>query len=156
MKPTIQLINALRKASDRIGVDPYYDWSSCVRCNCGTLAQEVIGVDADRLREMMGDRMGPWTWDANRCEKTGIPVDVVFVLLARAGMEYGDYFEIEYLRNQSICDRAGLTDFVGHYKNPQFVARYFRAQADILEEQLGEQFETRPLTPSPVGLEVGR
>lgn len=156
MKPTIQLINALRKAAGKV-VTGEYRWLGKDTCNCGILAKELLGKDFKRLvnSDMV---VGCWTMAANRsygyCESTGMPLPKLYAMLEQAGFQFADFRSIEFLANDDVLDRLGGRDALergiyGIFDNPENVARYFRAQADILEEQLGEQWESRPLISSP-------
>lgn len=158
MKPTIQLINALRKAADRIETAKYMDgwnrsndlhlqpgyyrWSHPCTCNCGILAQE-LGMSAKQIDD---SGIGLWGDDATdyfTCSVTRHPMGMVFAYLSQFGLERDDFSKLEWA---GVDEKSPLCE----WRDQQFVARYFRAQADILEEQLGDAFELRPLTlPTP-------
>lgn len=155
MKPTIQLINALRKAADRIEHDPSsYNWFHSESCNCGVLARELLG----RPCVIFNNTWRSFANDQAKCAATGLPLHEVFAALTATGLEKRDFADLEFLGSREVASRIGVRVFnMGDdwfaiegeaFKNPAVVARYFRAQADILEEQLGEQFESRPLIQS--------
>lgn len=163
MKPTIELINALRQAADILAgpnlIRGYelegdgYSHAHSDQCNCGWLAR-CLGIDRDRVKGLEHYTSMAATYFFHKeqqesCQVTGLYFVQVIDYLANRGMEKGDFKDVEYLQNDAVLARAGLEKpQIGSrytYNDPVCVARYFLAQADILEEQLGEQFETRPL-----------
>lgn len=165
MRATVTLINALRKAADRIETEPSaYDWYVGRQCNCGILAEEVTGAKVAMT--------GSW-WrsaeDALQCQQTGRPIEEVFSKLEAIGLSLEAIHDIEWLGNDEVLSRIGLKSASccsgrrcagqdqngrGQYTIPKYVIAYFRAQADILEERLGDNFETRPLTLTPAKEQV--
>lgn len=142
MKASTQLIAALRRAADRIedpGSD--YNWYSAGQCNCGILARECTGIT---LKELSSKTFGSWRLMASvcvgdsACATTGMKMRSVFESLMALGFEYGDFESIEFADNPKVLDRLGVDDEFNteRKKSAAFVARYFRTQADILEEQL--------------------
>lgn len=127
MKPSQRLIDALRRAADRIeapGSD--YFWLRSESCNCGILAQE-LGVPSEFM-----NMIGSWDYAIERgyCTVTRIPVAHVFSTLHEAGLTDEELSEIEHMG----ADPCG-------------VARYFR----LLAEQLAAQ-QPAPAKPAePVG-----
>lgn len=146
MKPTRQLIDALRRAADRIE-DPRgpYSWSDVVYCNCGILAQELLGVDAIRLTQLlvMGhESHGPWLHRGDRaaaCRATGVPMSQVSSALVEGGI---DPYEFGVIELADIPHKE--CKYNENFANRNYVARWMRQQADILEEQL------KPAVPAPV------
>lgn len=139
MIPSRQLIDALRRAADRIeapGSD--YDWHKGEVCNCGQVARQLI--EPSELLELMYGHAEHGTWSEREsrgyCPVTGLPIWKVIKALAGFGFERGDLAEIESTSNQTVCDRAGIPNRLGLRTNPSHVASYLRAQAQILEEQL--------------------
>lgn len=131
MKPTKQLIKALRETAARLRrADSGYLWSSGSRCNCGLLACSILGVEPDELRNKHG-AIGAWTLKAElydvlgTCSVSHLPWQQMFNILTDAGLEVDDFKKIEKLEGARR----------GKYLNPLYVARYFDAQADILEQR---------------------
>lgn len=140
MIPSPQLITALRRAADRIE-DPntYYRWASSGNCNCGILARECLNISADTLKDY-GINLA-WTHmvehlEENACSRTGIPYAPLFDALESFGLELKDFRHIELTDSHEVIARMGVKRYVGCFEEPRFVACYFRAQADMLEEQL--------------------
>lgn len=143
MKASIELIAALRRAADRIE-DPNggYTWEHPRHCNCGVLASE-LGIDQARMP--WGE---PWTERAARCSLTGKRLSGIWKTLARAGVDLDDLGYVEQLDDPIVMKRLGWEPEKRHsffrteewrhrrFAVPANVSRYFRAQADILEEQL--------------------
>lgn len=145
MRASVELIEALRRAATRIE-DPNggFDWMASEHCNCGILAQE-LGVEAHRL-----ENIGLWTHLVeNHCTVTGIPLNDVLQELHDAGILPSDIEGIEACNRPNVLARIGLDAPAKpygiidtyHRRNDQsklkaIVASYFRAQAEILEEEL--------------------
>lgn len=116
MKPSFQLISALRRAADKIEApDSGYAWICSERCNCGLLAQE-LGLDPAVL-----STIGSWGSAIERgyCDVLKRPLTQVFAVLRAAGLGDDDLVALEDCG--TTCDK---------------VAQYLNAQASLLEEQL--------------------
>lgn len=119
MKPTKTLIRALRETAQKLRDGTNYNWHFMSRCNCGLLAQTIMGINSRELALNLAAEglCGYWRSMAkDRCPATGLPNDSVFRTLAEAGLEPGDYEAIEY------C---------GANRNP--VAAWMDTEADKLE-----------------------
>lgn len=134
MKPTLTLIKALRSVADKLERGEIaYRWAVDTDCNCGVLAQELLGKTDEQLEILFNDHDRPelipghWYWKANRsrCSKTGLPLNEVFATLLDAGLEWEDFGIIE---NLSDFDADNRTD-------KATVIQYFRFKADLLEKQ---------------------
>lgn len=136
MKPSFQLISALRRAADHIEQSPLdYEWCDAQRCNCGQVAQQLVGLEA--LGNLMYGHGETGTWRERAfngyCQVTGEPVWQVIKALAAFGFERHDFEDIEFLRGNVVVQRVGYTLVKD---DPKHVVLYLRAQADLLEEQL--------------------
>lgn len=148
MKPSIQLIEALRRAATRIE-DPNggYAWEDPVRCNCGIVAQELLSTSQDHLEEII-NRADMCVWSESVCATTGRPTAIITRELVDAGLSVLDIIGLENLSCAEIRERAGLrcnnpafNTATSHtcyddYDHAETVVAYLRAWADILEEEL--------------------
>ena len=124
MRPTKQLIRALGETAQRLRSDDHgYSWAHATRCNCGVLAQTLLGIGEIELGAF--GTCGTWTVSANygHCAQTGLPTRRLFKALAACGVEASDYERIEYLDAKD----ANVFDV------PANVAAWMDAQADLLE-----------------------
>jgi hypothetical protein len=160
-----KLIQALRAVGKRLASGAsYYNWHDADSCNCGLLAQEILNVDSKQLASLRvaEKHQGCWHASANFgfCTKTGLPLTLLFKALNEAGMSHGDFCDLEQCANPAVAARLdlevaelrsyGIPYYLAgrsHFENQNrfTVSRYMLAWADLLEEQAGDEFETRPL-----------
>lgn len=138
---------ALREAARRIETgEVSYSWMNIARCNCGVLAQVLLGFDSKELEWRIFQGRGFFgfsgTWGRNleieaQCKATGLPLHEVLRSLIAAGLSTLDMAHLEGLSAYAIRCRAGLpsTDLFGDYSEAPNVIRYMRAWADMLDEQ---------------------
>lgn len=112
MKPTKILIRALRETAHLLRTGQvYYSWWDPDQCNCGLLAQQVLGIDSDILLQMRRcEEHGPlYGWGLNTpttfegmmiCRQSGLPVNELVTRLEAAGIEPRDMEELEMVRGQ--------------------------------------------------------
>ena len=137
MKPTQELIWALRRAAVRI-LDPGegYEWCDPDSCNCGLLVREILGMSRQELqdcRRASGEQFRTcWTVMSLHCNATGLPMTTVFETLREVGFERDDFERIE------LClDGSGLNHtWDRRFKEPRYVSNYFNQLADKLEKDL--------------------
>ncbi len=157
-----RLIEALRTVARRLASDPSgYDWRHTGRCNCGLLAQELLGMTDGEVCDLKRtDASGAWTFaaEAGFCRKTQRPMAVIFTKLAEFGLGEADFAHLEWLGNPAVAARLGkpimqlYRPTSSGWDDPLDVSRYMLAWADLLEEaDLKEQdamleaYESRPL-----------
>jgi len=138
------LPEAMRAAAARIEAKDGYEWQLTDCCNCGILAQCVMGVNEDELRDARGLLIGTWEMMSKHvCRSSGLPMPVVFQVLCDSGMSLDDFDHLEWLSCRAIRKRAGLTlrkpntNSRGYddFDEPIAVASYLRAFASIVEER---------------------
>ena len=127
MRPTKQLILGFREAASRLrDYNVKYAWDKPCNCNCGILAQAILGLTGDQLFERY-QPCGTWSsyaeYNMRMCADTGIPHDELFKILQEAGLELGDYNLIEYVGGIKLCS------------DREYVAVQFDQWADELERK---------------------
>ncbi len=138
---------ALRKAAKRIKHRPYdFDWFITERCNCGILAQVVLGLTESELTKTLGsDNCGTWRIMALRtaeyqsywgCPSTGLGMVKVFTALYDMGFTREELNDLEHLVNKRYCDDdIRPDDAFRNYTYPKSVAAYMNNWAQALEKE---------------------
>lgn len=148
-----------------------YNWNKPTTCNCGLLARSSLGLSRDELSKLLTpvivrDEDGSACWKAMAscgCSITGEPIAAIFKKLAKAGLLFSDFADLEYLQNPVVLKRVrgriGWRRFFLSHKSESSLAQYLRAWASLIEEHHAarsaspteaqlEAVETRPLVAS--------
>jgi hypothetical protein len=138
-----QLIKHLRQAAERV-LEPGYNHGNYERCNCGILAQCVTGFGAGHMKHgelwnaikpvvsLVGG--GSWGYVAEfYCSETNRLFSEVIESLLDIGITAKDIANLENLSDEKIVAQVGLGPLTKD--NPQHVAKYLEAWADILEDE---------------------
>lgn len=146
--PKTKLITALREAARQLRDGSFdYRWTNPSRCNCGLLASCAIGRQVDPSDYHATGFDGLWGNSAPRvfdhCELTWKPLPLVFQKLKEIGIDKFAYRDVERCENPLVLARMGLSYVPSDSNSPTgrangsrcFVADYFTAWADILEEE---------------------
>lgn len=141
-------IEALRETAKRV-LTRHYDWVNSAACNCGHLAQVVMGLNRTQLTRKLGSDQS--TTYENRvrdlmCRVTNKPMIKVIQALIDFGFTAKEIMHLEDLDDPAIIGRA-KKHF--HYKTPAHVADYLNAWADMLEEAEPKADFVLP-TPQPI------
>jgi hypothetical protein len=142
MRDKTILINALRAAATKAENEPScYRWASMTQCNCGLVAQEILGGESN-VRQVDYELEGGPGWTGvgkamSVCLSSGIPLYEMSQRLINAGFDAADFKHLEDLSKEQIRERAGLGPLVDYDQREDREAfiRYARAWADILEEK---------------------
>lgn len=145
MQPTtMTLPAALREAARRIetGEVRYY-WYNPKDCNCGVLAQVLLGVDAEQINRLAYDGLlpiGSWGTAVRRqsCPLTDLPAGHILRALADAGLTGQQIYDLEMMEDCDVRVAAGLAD---GDEGPRAVVAYMRAMALMLEPVPAEEPE---------------
>lgn len=123
----------LRQAADDVESGKRkYKWIDGDKCNCGIVAQIVLGNSSQSLEEI-----GVWGWEVDRCKATGIVTSEAIASLTEIGFTLDDIIELENLSNLEIRGRACLAIAYldkDYDAAPAFI-RYVRAWADLIDER---------------------
>lgn len=113
-------IEALRTAAKAIREGHFYNWRFTHSCNCGVVAQGILGIDAPGLSEKLkplrayiealdSGLSSDWTSAAAiACPVTGKPLNEIFAALDATGFTRTDIRALEYLSDPIICEKAGI------------------------------------------------
>ena len=138
MIPSPLLIAALRKTADDIAKgNKKYAWHERESCNCGVLAQNLLGIEPHKLKVeiacslMRGEGFGStpsdtWSEMARICPETGLPVADIVTTLMGYGLEAQDFAALEYLEG----------NVTKPFSDKNAVATWLREKATELESQL--------------------
>ena len=141
-KPTIQLIEALRKTAGRLRNGAYYAWGNHGACNCGNLVQSVTSLTKEEILKYAQTGLGEWTELAvDYCGVTNAPVDLLIQKLESIGLNPKDIHNLEYLSDREVLDAlpGGFKWLKRNVREDVIV--YFETFADLLEEKLLSQIE---------------
>jgi hypothetical protein len=138
-------VKALMSAAELLesGRTPYR-WSRVESCNCGILAQVVLGISAAQLAlRMSGYSAYHWSqlaqdFPASRCEISSLPIATVFSALYLVGFSSKELGAIENLDDGEIW-KAMRGPNATKQDRTQFssglVAQYFRTMASMLQRK---------------------
>ncbi len=140
---------ALRKAASQIADNPTsFQWGKTLHCNCGILAQVVLGMTAAEMREYytniknVEESQGcelSTVWSAfegiapedgiTECPATGHNISDIFMALYDVGFTRSELFDLEWLANAKFKGSRYTLD----YSDPTAVVDYMHRWAMSLE-----------------------
>ena len=130
---TKQLIDGLRTAADWIESGKVrYNWGNPEQCNCGILAQAILGINPTEITET--NYHSSWHEEIKRCYETGLDINYIIKGLIEVGMKPTDFVNLEYLTFEGIPSSDEY-----YFTNPTNVISYMRTWADSLEKELLNQ-----------------
>ncbi|MFW5759387.1 MAG: hypothetical protein ACOCXH_00235 [Cyclobacteriaceae bacterium] len=139
-KPTIKLIDALRKAATKIEKGNNYQWGHMGSCNCGHLAQEITNLSKAEIHQYALRRYGDWTEQSqDYCDNSGMTFDLIISEMLKTGMEIEDIRHLEKLSDQQVLRRFPLVERNLKHNDKRDVVKYMREWANLMEEQLLEK-----------------
>jgi hypothetical protein len=133
-RPSLLLIEALRKTAKNIQNGKPYEWGHMGSCNCGNLAQTLLNISKGDIHRYAMEKVGDWNEQLNDyCPTSGLPMDRLIFGLLEKGLSTTDLKNLEYLSDPSIVQAVGR----GHLRNNNLkdVVDYLNAWADILETE---------------------
>jgi hypothetical protein len=135
--PSIELVNALRKAAQNLREGMHYAWGHHGACNCGHLLQVVTKLNKEQILLYAHTGTGEWTELAEEyCNTSNTPLSLLMSQLENLGLAPTDIHNIEYLQ-----DREVLNHLPGGFRWLQRnvrtdVIEYFETFSNLLEEKL--------------------
>lgn len=153
-KPSLLLIDALRKAATQLSNNKPYEWGHMGNCNCGHLAQVLLNVSKAEIHRHAMARPGDWSEQLNDyCPTSGLEMDRLMFGLFEKGLDTTDLQQLEYLSNKAVLQRLGVSAL--RHNDRAHVVSYMRTWADMLEEQLLETLPLPVAQPDERPLSIG-
>lgn len=135
--PSLELVQALRDAAQRLRSGAHYAWGHHGACNCGHLLQSVTQLTEQEILTYAHTGSGEWTELAEEyCGVTSVPVNLVLSKLEAAGLTPTDIHHIEYLTDKTVLQQlpGGFRWLKRNVREDVIV--YFETMAGMLEERL--------------------
>lgn len=155
-----KLIKSLKLAINALKNDTiFYDWHNQESCNCGVVAQAILGKDSDEIEQsflkitealekkakrLKGDEDDEEdgkidsTWKnavKHLCSITGKSNIEILNNLIESGLEKDDIVHLEYLENEAILEKSEInTEDENYFKDKENLILYLSAWVKILEE----------------------
>jgi hypothetical protein len=136
-RPSLQLIDALRKTAARLERCSNYQWGHMGSCNCGFLAQEITGLRKEEIHKRAMERYGDWSEQLNDyCPASGLPMDEVISEMLAFGFDADDLKHLERLSDPKVRHSLpGEKKDLAHNHKPDVIL-YIRTWAELLEQVL--------------------
>lgn len=137
-KASRKLIEKLRETAGNLESGANYSWGHVTRCNCGHLAQSILGRSSAEIHQAVRScGLDEWTEYANEyCPMSGAPVDEIIDALLAAGLELSDIHQLEYLSNRAVLNALPSGFCYLEKGNRHHSALYMRTWASVLELEL--------------------
>jgi hypothetical protein len=149
-----RLLEAIKVVANALKNDTaHYDWTKANACNCGLIAQALLGINEHELQKRINQEVPTkkHTWKTvvqTYCPLTGLSEAAILRELQEAGLTPMDMVHLEFLENPAILRTAGFTyekkTWYGrtitvsqqpNYKSPLDVYRYLTGWIKILEAE---------------------
>ena len=143
-KPSVELIEALRKTAGRLHNGAHYSWGHHGACNCGNLVQVITSLTEGEILRCAQTGIGEWTeLSEEYCADTNTPLDVIMSQLELAGLTPVDVHHIEYLTDRTVLHHlpGGFRWLKRNVRDD--VILYFETFANMLEEQMIASIDVR-------------
>ena len=136
-KPSLEIVEALRKAAKKIEESDNYQWGHMGACNCGFLAQEVTKLTKAEIHRRAMERHGDWTEHLNDyCPVNGLPFDDIISELIVFGFDSSDLKHLEKLSDPGILRTFSFAERNLQHNVKQDVVKYLKAWIKLLEDEL--------------------
>jgi hypothetical protein len=136
-RPSIALVTALRSTVERLLSGAAYQWGHHGQCNCGHLAQTLLGIVPARIHSLALERDGDWEALCNAyCPTSGYAIDDVITELVASGLTTQDLAHLERLDDETVLAALpGGKRWLRRNDRADLVA-YLTAWATLLEAAL--------------------
>lgn len=137
-RPSLNLIEALRRTAKKLTTGAPYQWGHMGGCNCGNLAQELTKLNKDQIHAYAMQRYGDWNEQVDDyCPTSTLPIDLVINEMLNVGLMLEDLRHLEKLSDKHVLARFPLEARQGLKHNVRAdVVAYMTEWADLLEEKL--------------------
>lgn len=136
-KPSLEIIETLRNAAQKIKESENYQWGHMGACNCGFLAQEVTKLTKAEIHRRAMERHGDWTEHLNDyCPVNGLPFDDIISELIAFGFDSSDLKHLEKLSDPNILRVLSFAERNLQHNVKQDVVSYLKVWINLLEDEL--------------------
>jgi hypothetical protein len=134
-RPTLKLIEAVRKTARKLALNAPYQWGHMGSCNCGHLAQQMTSVSKSDIHRYAMHSEGSWT-DQSRayCPTSGLPMDLLISRMLDYGLDLEDLKYLEKLSDPKILRVLGSPEL--RFNKREHVVLYMETWANLLEDEL--------------------
>ncbi|WMJ73730.1 hypothetical protein RCC89_11220 [Cytophagaceae bacterium ABcell3] len=140
-KPSVELIDALRKTAKRVSVKSNYEWKDIGACNCGNLVQVVTDLNKKEISNYGIKKHGDWEMLVRLYKKdSGYKIDDIITEMLNIGFILDDLVHLENLSDRKILSRIPETKFLKRDRKDDVVL-YLNTWADMMEEALYKEIE---------------
>jgi hypothetical protein len=148
-KPSIELINALRKTAENLANGAPYARGNHGTCNCGNLIQVTTQLSKEEILTYAHTGWGEWTELAEEfCPTLNTPVNLLLKKLQDLGLTPTDIHNIEYLEDRTVLDHLP-GGFRWLQKNKrEDVIEYLNTFSNLLEDALCQHINLNELIES--------
>jgi hypothetical protein len=151
--PSLSVIDAIRKAAQRLEASAAYQWGHMGSCNCGFLAQQVTQLSKEEIHRRAMMRYGDWSEQLNDyCPTSALPIDDTISELIAFGFDADDLRHLERLSDGRVLRNLPLPERNLHHNVKRDAVKYMRAWADLLEAELLQAITLPDATPAEVAL----
>lgn len=135
------IINALRKAAEKIAIDGHYQWGHMGACNCGYVAQEITHLSKGQIHDYAMKGYGDWTEQVMAfCPTSEFPMDLLISEMVAAGFSLEDLINLERLKDSEVLSRIPIEMRKSlKHNNQQDVILYLNSWADLLDEKIEKE-----------------
>jgi hypothetical protein len=135
-KPTLEFIEALRKAAKRIANKTNYNWKDIGSCNCGNLVQVVTDYSKKEISKYGIEKHGDWEMLSRLYKKNSkYKIDEIISHMLDMGMILDDFAHLENLSSGRVLSYIPEGKFLKR-DNRDDVILYLNTWADMLEREL--------------------
>ncbi|MEX1188669.1 MAG: hypothetical protein WED33_05380 [Bacteroidia bacterium] len=139
---SLDLANALEKASAALETSGKYQWGHMGSCNCGFLAKEITGRSSEELHSLSMRKSGDWS-DQLRdyCPSSGLPMDEIIERMEKAGLHVTSLISLERLSDEKILRRIPSDRKPLKYNSAKDAALYMLTWSKMIKEELVDRIE---------------
>lgn len=139
-RPTLKLIDALRRTAARLKGGVTYRWTHMGACNCGHLAQTLTTFSREEIHALALQKAGDWGQQAyDYCPDSGYPIDHIIGVMMDAGMTQRDIDALERLSDPRVVKAMGANATGLDRRSRADVVAYMEAWATLLEDELQDE-----------------
>lgn len=136
-RPTLRLIEGLRRTARTLSNGASYQWGHMGGCNCGNLAQELTKLTKDQIHQYAMQRYGDWNEQVDDyCPTSQMPIDLLISEMINVGLSLEDLKHLEKLDDRQILLRLPYEKRHLKHNVRNDVITYMTTWAELLEEQL--------------------